>query len=408
MAKTALLHIGTMKTGTTSIQQCLAQAEVDGSLAPFCYPLWRKMPHHNRLVMLYYPHHELVGNIRKEYPLDDRRFQRDRQEYRRFFFEKLMAANGAVISAETLCGYNASRVAKLRRDLESAGFREFHVVIYIRDPSDFYLSRTQQILKATGSDPSRCLSRSQEASGYADVQQQLVMDPASFIYDFRRALETWEQIFPGRLIVRLFPDGLHHDVVRDFASVVEERTGLSLPYFPVRSNRTLSAEGMQIMQDYRKTFWPDCLEMTTDALGLVRFLESSLESTPQTKPVLKREFASQIRANHSGDAELVYAHYGVDLGLRNLTPTAAVPHGRAYRIDEIVESVDPEIVRKLLFQIARSAFGRSPEIGRSPAGRSLLVRVAASCYHIIPAARRPDRLVERLRRLRQRFQPGRV
>lgn len=397
MRKTALLHIGTHKTGTTSIQRYLTEAQVNGSLAPFCYPLWKQSFHHNDLIMLYYPHEQLAGTMRQMYPSNDRRFRRARQDLRQFFFDELHSADGAIISGEPLCGFAISGVAQLRADLESVGFRKFHVVIYIRDPADYYLSRTQQALKETGADPSWLLSRTHHGGdAVTESDQDPVMDPTTFIYDFRRAVQTWEHVFPGSLIVRPFPRTPNFDVIDDFAGVLEEQLGLSLKRTPMRMNTTLSAEAMQVLQDYRRAFWPNSRIVTPDALRLVEFLKHSADAVPQTKPGLKAEIAEQIRANHSLDAEAVRTRYGVDLGIRNLTPRDAAPHCRAYRVDEILESVNPTVVNELLLRVAKSEFSRVAP--KTP----LALRAARRAYRTLPPPWRPQRLVHWSRNVRQR------
>lgn len=399
MTKTALLHIGTAKTGTTSIQQCLAAAQAEGGLESYSYPIWNGIPHHNRLGLLYYAHGELAGSLRQLYPVDDQHYRHERDDLRRVFFDQLRAAGGGIIVTEVLSGFEPARVAQLRADLESVGFDDFRVVLYVRDPADFYLSRTQQALKASGAGPANFLSRVRRVEDSDDSvgrsRHQLVMDPATFIYDFRRAADTWEQVFPGSLNVRRYPSAPGYDVVGDFAGVMEEQLGLSLKRTEVRSNATLSAEGMQILQDYRESFWPDSGPITPDALRLAHFLRDSVGDVPQTKPVLKPEVAQQIRANHHEDAEVMKSRYGLDLGLANLLPVnpGAEAVARHYRVDEIVEAVNPVAVNELLLRIARSEFTRVPP------RRTLARRVAGRVYRTLPPAGRPRRLVDALRRM---------
>jgi hypothetical protein len=368
VSKPVLLHIGTPKTGSTSIQDCLARAELDGGLGNVRYPLWGNDRHHVRLAPLYRPYHDLPPWGRHEFPADDWRFQRMRRQFRRFFFDELRSAGGAIISAEGLGGFAPELVARLRSDLESVGFNEFYIVLYVRDPADFFLSRTQQRLK-TASEP------------------QFVEDPVSFRYEFARAAETWEQIFPGRLVIRRFPTGEEHDVVDDFAAVLDECLGITLPKTSQRMNTTLSAEAMQILQDYRLAFWPDNGGfLTPDAKWLVRFLEQSRMDLSQTRPALRKDIAELIRANHQADAAKIFGRYGVDLGFRDLNsiaPPSDAPSCRAnYRIDEIVESLDPEISYQLLLRLARA------ELGRRPGSRPLPVRAVARGYHAMSVGRR--------------------
>jgi len=366
--KTALLHIGTPKTGTTSIQQCLSQAQVNGSLAPVCYPLQKGEHNQRRIVVLYSKHDELSRSIRADYRADDGRFQRMRTRYRDFLFAQLRSPKDAILSAEGLSTFMPMEATRLRDDLESLGFRDFHVVLYIRDPADYYLSIIQQRLRGPAEPP-------------------FVSDPALFQYEFRRIAETWEHAFPGSLIVRRYPSANQHDVVDDFASVLKENMGISLPRFPMRMNTTLSAEAMQILQDYRGMFWPDNDGfLTPDSAALAEFLQQSGTDLHQTKPVLQEHVATQIRANHMADAERIFSRYGVDLVLAQLSPTPGGSRSQSYSVDEILESVDPEIVRQLLLRFART------ELGRTPAKRPLPLRIAARAYRAIPPSQRPARL----------------
>jgi len=374
MPKIALLHIGTAKTGTTSIQKWLADAQQHGSLAPVSYPLWSGSHNQQRLVALYKPYEDLPPLMRQNYGPSGTRYRRMCERYRQYLFGELRAAGGAVISAESLCGLFSPLLAtRLREDLESLGFMQFHVVLYVRDPADFFLSNTQQALKMTTRPP-------------------FVEDPASFRYEFLRMTETWEQAFPGRLIVRKFPTEPHYDVVDDFAAVLQQCLSVAPPRSPLRTNTTISAEGMQILQDYRQSFSPDIGgNLTPDAAKLVSFLSESADGLPQTKPVLKKEVAEQIRANHRADAEVLYARYGVDLSLQNYLPAAALPRDDFDRIDEILESVDPEVVHRLLLLLAKT------ELSHPFARQSLAFRAASRAYRYIPPANRPERLAHWLR-----------
>ena len=67
MPKTALLHIGTSKTGTTSIQKWLAHAQQHGKLAPVRYPLWGSDSNHQRLVAVYKSYEDLPEILRQTY-----------------------------------------------------------------------------------------------------------------------------------------------------------------------------------------------------------------------------------------------------------------------------------------------------------------------------------------------------
>jgi hypothetical protein len=371
ISKTVVLHIGAPKTGTTSILRFLEESKLNGSLGSVCYPLWNGDRSQRRLGMIYPPLEMFTPWMRQTSP------GKQGQRYRQFLLDELGSSGGAVLSSELLSNLSPSVVGQLRDDLESAGYREFHIVLYVRDPADFYLSVTQQDLK--------------DYAVYLSAPQ-LVQDPGLFRYDFLRSLEPWEQIFPGKVIVRKFPTDPQGDVVEDFAGVLEDCLGVTLPRIPMRTNTSISAEAMQILQDYRQAFWPDDRGLiTSDAARLAGFLSRSATEIPQTKPVLKQEVAERLRANHKADAEVLYSRYGVDLGLGEFSPKLPPSARRAYRVDEIVQSVDAEIVYQLLLRLART------ELSRPPAGRSLPRRIASRAYHAIPSSRRPERLAAKLR-----------
>lgn len=371
--KTALLHIGTTKTGTTSIQTCLSRAQKYGALAPVRYPLWPGEENQWRLTTLYLPEEGLgpaLGQIFNESP---RRYRRMREKYRRFLFRELASARHAVLSAENLSThFTPLHALRLREDLEALGFKNFRVVMYVRDPADYFLSSAQHRLRDTTTLP-------------------FIKDPASVRYDFRRFAETWEQVFPDSLIVRKYPKGPNEDVLEDFAGVLKQYLGVTLPRVSLRQNTTLSAEGMQVLQDYREAFWSDSGGvLTPDAVRLVSFLIGpAVKDVPQTRPVLKEPLAAIIRANHKADADDLYRRYGVDLDLGDVEMTAPSPPRGMYRVEDILQSVDPLIVDHLLLRLA------STGLHGSPAERARAV--AARVYRRIPPGHRPERLADWLR-----------
>jgi hypothetical protein len=373
--KTALLHIGTPKTGTTSIQECLARAETQGELGPYRYPLFRGLDRNqNPLTMLYLPHGDQPAPRRVKFPHNDSRYQSVRLRYRNFIFQQLQSSGGAIISGEVLCNrLTPSTVLQFRNDLESLGYKQFHVVLYIRDPAAFYLSGGQQMLKLPF------------------IRESEFEDPASFRYPFRQIAENWERAFPGSLIVRHYRIGARFDVIADFSDVMQRYLGIPLPPLPsdVRRNTTLSAEAMVVMQDYRQSVGTDEGGLQFPGLDqLVWFLMSSGQRIPQTRPVLKAAVAELIRASHREDAEFMKSRYGVDLGLGCFGGAAPLASRPSWRVEDVLESVDPDIVQRLWDEFERSGPERR---------RPLPFQVAQRLYRAVPSSLRPARLDALLR-----------
>jgi hypothetical protein len=376
--KTAVLHIGTPKTGTTSIQNYLYRAECSGLLQPYRYPVMGFERHHNRLATVYLPCEKLTEHRRAEFQADPQRYQRARSQYHQFFFEALRSSEHVILSAEVLHRFEAPTILQLRRDLEAFGFEEFHIVLYVRDPADFYLSRTQLCLKTP-------------------IQYHpLISDPLTFHYQFVRFAANWEEIFPGRVIVRGFPqDPFQHDVIDDFSQLLERFLGVAMPPATVRLNTSISAEGMVILQRYRQSAGTDRSGLWIPGLDrLVAFLERSEAFCPQTRPKLIPALAASIRANHREDAESIKARYGVDLGLGCPGYVSLVAPRPRWTVEDIIESVDSETVKRL-----HDAYHRVRR-------QLLLLDLAKDAYKAIPSSIRPMRLEALLKTTYRSYLPN--
>jgi hypothetical protein len=344
--KTAVIHIGTRKTGTTSIQETLARS--GAQLGTIGYPLVGADRNQNRIISLYLAQDEMPITWRDLDPSVNRRFSR-------VFFKHLNSANDVVISAEALSSwFSLSDIRRLRMDFEKAGFHRFRIVLYIRDPAEYYLSYTQQVLKSS-------FSFAPEAE-----------HPGVFRYEFGRIARMWEEIFPDDLVVRRYPSGSGEDVVGDFCGLLREYLGVVIAVPDLRRNRSLSAEGMAILQDYRLQFPdPSCPgRLTSDAARVVSFLQASIDLLPQTKACLKADIAEGIRANHKHAADFIMERYGVDIALPRAVPRT-FPEDRVYRVTDLVESFDTATVRALLLLLARSG------LQQQSAKRSLLSRAVS-------------------------------
>jgi hypothetical protein len=329
--KIALLHIGTPKTGTTSIQDALFRAEQRGLLHPYIFPIFRNEHDHNRLTTLYLAHEEQPDPRKVQYPRDDNRYQNARRNYRRFLFETLRSSGGAILSAEVLSNmFSPQHIVRFRGDLESLGFNEFYIALYIREPADFYLSRSQERLK------------------HPAYREKPVTDPFSFRYRFRSFAEDWEKVFPGRVIVRCHRRSASYDAISDFSNLMKGCLGIGLPPAAARRNESVSAEAMVVLQHFRETVGTDAGGFEFPGLyRLVDFLVKSNGYLPQTKPNLKASVAQLIRAIHRSDMEFIGSRYGVDLGMGRFESSEMLPTRSSWRVEDILESFDPAIVQRL-------------------------------------------------------------
>jgi hypothetical protein len=337
VARTAIIHIGTRKTGTTSIQEALASA--GDCLGSASYPIVGMDKDQNRIISLYIPPHEM--------PLAWQGLDRDlNDKFKKVFFRQLGSKNDLIISAEALSSwFSLNAIQRLRSDLEAAEFHRVFIVLYIRDPADYFLSFTQQVIKST--------------SIAAPLGEKL----ETFKYPFRSIAEKWESVFPDGLIVRRYSNPKDGGIVRDFSVLLKQLLDIDVPTLSSMRNTSLSAEGMKILQDYRLIYSepkkPGVL--TSDAQKLRDFLTRSLELVRQTKAVLRPEIAQFIRASHKKDADYMLDRYGLDLGSLEWLDAGVLVQSN-YLVGDIVESYDDKIIEELLLYYAKLSLGFDPTI----------------------------------------------
>ena len=157
----------------------------------------------------------------------------------------------------------------------------------MRAPANWYLSALQQVLKASWSPP----------------------DPA---YRMRHIFEAYERRFPGALAVRRYIDGgaQPFDIVEDFRTAIMPEIGEPLP--ASRLNETMSAEAMAILQDRRRTQFPNengVFKSETNAL-IARLLEQDKAVAGWRAPTLRPEIQGAISAC-AVDAPWLKENYGI-------------------------------------------------------------------------------------------------
>mgnify|MGYP005861951195 CR=1 FL=1 len=229
-----IIHAGAPKTGTTSIQQTLYNNTDtllrEGVLYPK-FSTWRL--NHTPVTSGIARQEKHVGRMLKH--LLRERGQNREAYYRciiREIVESIDATNPSVvvISAEPLFGGpDCFDIQRLVSDLGSR-MDEVKVVINLRHPGTHYLSVVQQKLKHSSSFKS----------------------PSP--YRFRKAIEAYEKLGVRSVEVKAI-EYLEGDVVKAFLSMLGvDMTGVETP--TERSNVTISAEAMYLLQGRRRTRYP--------------------------------------------------------------------------------------------------------------------------------------------------------
>jgi hypothetical protein len=349
--KRLLVHIGTHKTGSTSIQRSLDRAAAGGGLG-FAYPrfdrpLARGMNHK----VLYWIHHDyqhLPPRIRSKFPAEATARGELRDGLRRHIRDVLAPLERVVLSAEALSLLTRSEVDELIVDLREAGFERLHVVVYVRHPVSYYLSLVQQELKST----------------------HLPTSPEQHRYGFRPAIEAWSERDGVEVTVRPFDRSRLESgcVVRDFLSIASGVLDVPVPTLEVyNSNETLSAEAMILLQRYRRRFLPESTgAYVQDANELVRVLRDSSAVIPQTRPRLAPRCSRVVGDNHADDLRWLAERF--DVGFPALSDSAggigqeaATRAERAGDVSEWLAGFDPDCLAAVSAFACATLFGTGRE-----------------------------------------------
>lgn len=272
-----ILHIGMPKSGTSALQNTL-RANRDLLLKHgILYPAGGDLPkNHNILIAALAEENQLPRIFRQVYQNEPgKRFDDVRKVVATIADRaRKSKVHTVILSGEmlftTLSDENGSQ---LRSMLLSIGSR-ISVVAYIRHPAKHYLSMAQQAIKASSRIPSP------KGRG------------------FRNVLESYSQV-GDEMIVNGYERELLHagDITQDFCRKV---LGVGEEFLKaiatVRSNETMSAEGMDILQRYRKHACAGKNGVFTADANLVEKItrRTDPEVIPFGRPELRREIEETI------------------------------------------------------------------------------------------------------------------
>lgn len=238
-----VLHIGTEKTGTSTIQRFL-HSNRDRLLADgWTLPRSLGEPDQRQLAALCNDDAFVDAFLRRRGLADSRMRSKARRTWSDAFAKELAAATtlNMVISSEHLSSrlFTPTEMERVRQFL-TPHFERIDIVVLLRDPLAAALS----------------LVSTQVQTGY--TRGSLPPPPTTWgegndrswisVCDHRQTLQRWEAAFPGRLTVRLFErDGLAGGSI-----LTEMRTILGLRNTseytePARTNESLSANGIALL-----------------------------------------------------------------------------------------------------------------------------------------------------------------
>lgn len=312
--KTLHLHIGSPKTGTTSIQKTFHNNRNELAQQGFLYP-------GNT-----FNHHKLFFATRCEEKNWPRQFRSvDREKLRsaigNYFdiLEKGFAANfnHQIISTEYLFIDHNRGIRNLLDYLEPY-FSEIRIYLFVRNPVEYYRSMQQQKIKACS----------------------YIISPDEFNYNFKNVIEAWSEFCPVEVIE--FKPGA------DSCEILCKKVGLNfqqLSDYGKESNSSLSLEQMLLLEKIQRNLYSDFDDHFKKHLGIIYniFPDSS------TNPKLKERVKVLIHQNHKNDIEWLQKKYDIDFlntGLKTnelSTDVINFKNGKA-AIKDVYKLGDPDIL----------------------------------------------------------------
>ncbi len=226
------LHIGTMKTGSTSIQNLLYINRDFINNQGYHYPLsvknYLSLNDHNPIA--YKLHFFLQNN-------DVNNTEAVSNVFKELIDEiKTSGVENIIISTENIqfLFYEKERIEKLKILLGHLGFDEIKIIVYLRDPKDLFVSMCSQALK----------------DGYPKDFLSTPSGKFEILCNHKNTLQCWGEVFgKENLIVRIFDKNefYNKDLLQDFIHALGI-TWSDEYKIPPRENETLDLLGMEILK----------------------------------------------------------------------------------------------------------------------------------------------------------------
>ena len=269
-----IVHIGMGKAGSSTIQATLAANRAALAGEDCCYPLTGSDGvSHNELLQCF------SDSIKSRLVDDEMEF--DRSNYLRELDSEISQSEceRVVLSSEYLFYMSERQIADLRAYFGSR-FSEIVVVAYLRDPTSYYLSLQQQIVKASAQ----------------------ITSPADSKSSLRAGIEKYKKIFGEQLSLRpfersqLFGECVAQDFLHNFLPDVLESARIPT----ISKNETLSAEAMCVMQIIRRYGWKEKNNVFDPSTQVILRILADIrrELGGQTTPKLRPNIESCLAFKH--------------------------------------------------------------------------------------------------------------
>lgn len=310
--KTIYVHIGTPKTGTTTIQEYLA-VNYDLLLTKGCLVPVSSRRHKSNHTLLanYCINKKTITAISIRNGIyDEKSLAKFRRDFQKSIRKEIRMFSGShiVLSNEQCYGRltTTKEIRKLRNLFKGLGAR-VRIIVYLREQSDMLCSYYSSKMK----------------NGMTYMMESMDDFSRDGMFDYNGRLEMWEQVFGiENMIVRIYDrDRLHdNDIISDFMETIGlEKAG----QVPEQLNRKLSASQCEFLRliNYHIPFYTgDRVNAIRDGLkGMVEMLDFK---GPDVSALITSEYQ---KVYSSGNARIAKRYFDKDesiFKMKELSDTA--------------------------------------------------------------------------------------
>lgn len=287
-----ILHIGSPKTGTTTLQKCLHDntglLEKNGIL----YPRLEGVINHNELSLFFRnspPTRQYMQNERStiaEYQARAKKILN--QIKKKSDYHK---PNTVILSAEYFFFPLESASANDLVGSIKSLFQEIKVVAYVRDPVDYYVSTCLQVLKAS----------------------QFIPQP--YTPQYRKILQSYTENFDLDVIKFDTKSLYHGDIVKDFIFRYIDVNAREFSFS--KRNESISGESMSLISEYRDFFYRDKVNVFNKETNQLHSKLQAIEKNNglYSKAKIKTCCRNYINSSFKDDNSFLLNNYGFSFDL---------------------------------------------------------------------------------------------
>ena len=325
------LHIGSGKTGTTSIQEIFHGNRKRLKEQGFIYP--GPNPDHH---FLFFASNAPQKDWARTYKgLEPQKLQAVVNQYFSKLCQDLQNSHDQIISTEYLFISNPAYVEKIVNFLQDY-FNKIIVYVFVRDPLEFYGSHQQQMLKA----------------------RSYVTDPYNYKYSFKKTIEAWSKYFDVKLVK--YVKG------KNSCKTLCDLVGIDFSVLNQKEKRTkssVSIEQMVLFEKIQKHYYTQIDDQLNGKIHLKTLVP--IDPAFTSRPQLQEWVKPVIYQNHFEDLQWLKDEYDIDflneeLGRQEITSMPTFQNGKAtvrdiYKVpsEEFVEKYEALVIDALLKKLVQ-------------------------------------------------------